>query len=482
MLFNSFEFFLFFPCVVLVHFLIPHRFRWLLLLAASYYFYMAWEPVYILLIVVSTLVDYFIGLLLGRTQIKPKRVLLLCVSVFVNLGLLFFFKYYNFLSTSFEDLFRLLSLPLSLPKTNVLLPIGISFYTFQTLGYTIDVYRGRQEPQKHLGIFALYVAFFPQLVAGPIERAKNLIPQLIQKHEFDYDRVTSGLKLMAWGLFKKIVIADRLASLVDTVYSDPTGFEGPVLFTATIFFAFQIYCDFSGYSDMAIGAAQVLGIKLMINFKRPYFAASIIEFWRRWHISLSTWFRDYLYISLGGSRAGLYRLLISIFVVFFLSGLWHGAKWTYVIWGVYHALLYLLSYVLIKRYPALLGSEKSTLLSNIVKILFTFSLVCIGWIIFRADSMQDVAYIITHLISGWTGYADILTIKSKIGISVFQMLICWSSIAFLLVIQIIQRKGSIRERVSKLPFIVRWSLYYALILSILLLGVFSENHFIYFQF
>lgn len=485
MLFNSFEFLAFFPIVVIATFLIPHRWRWLLLLAASYYFYMAWSPVYILLIIASTIVDYLAGLMLGATTVRRRRIAILCVSMFLNLGLLFFFKYYNFFSHSLESVFRYLSLPLELPESHVLLPIGISFYTFQTMAYTIDVYRGKQEPQKHPGIFALYVTFFPQLVAGPIERAKNLIPQLIEKHEFEYKRVTDGLKLMAWGMFKKIVIADRLASLVDTVYSKPSEFRGPVLVAATFFFAFQIYCDFSGYSDIAIGASQVLGVKLMTNFRRPYFAKSIAEFWQRWHISLSTWFRDYLYISLGGNRVSVPRWTLNIMIVFFLSGLWHGARWTFVIWGVYHGVLLLVEHFSSRLFPAFSKIDNNSTVIRFLKVLLTFILVNIGWIMFRANSVNDLLYITSHLFSGWEAFADITALKimaSHVGMDAIQMLISWVSIMFLVFVQLLQRKGSIRAWINHQHFTIRWALYYALILSLVFFGIFSENQFIYFQF
>ena len=321
MLFNSFEYFLFFPIVAMLYFGVPQRLRWVLLLAASYFFYMCWKPGYLLLIVASTLVDYWAGLGIGRaTSVSGKRGYL-AVSLTANLGLLFFFKYYNFFSDSLREFSRLWGGTLDIPHSDFLLPVGISFYTFQTLSYTIEVYRGNKEPERHLGIFALYVAFFPQLVAGPIERAQRLLPQFREKHEFVYDRVVSGLKLIAWGLFKKVVIADRLAGVVDVVYGNVDAHSGPAFVVATVAFAFQIFCDFSGYTDIAIGSARVMGFELMTNFRRPYFAASIPDFWRRWHISLSTWFRDYVYVPLGGSRVSRSRWYGNLFIVFLVSGL-----------------------------------------------------------------------------------------------------------------------------------------------------------------
>jgi alginate O-acetyltransferase complex protein AlgI len=337
MFFNSLEFVIFFPLVVFAYFALPYKWRWSLLLLASYYFYMCWRPEYIILIIASTLIDYFAGLRMGQVN-KKKRKKYLILSLCTNLGLLFAFKYFNFFNNSLQATFNQFNLFYNVPAFSVLLPVGISFYTFQTLSYSIDVYRGDREPERHLGIFALYVAFFPQLVAGPIERSTHLLPQFYEKHNVDYVRITNGLKLMTWGFFKKLVIADRLAIYVNQVYNAPGDFHGAHIWIATYFFAIQIFCDFSGYSDIAIGAAEIMGYRFMKNFRRPYLAQSIAEFWKRWHISLSTWFRDYLYIPLGGNRVGKWRWYYNLFVVFMVSGLWHGANWTFVVWGALHGL------------------------------------------------------------------------------------------------------------------------------------------------
>ena len=312
MLFNSTQFIIFFPIVVSIYFLLPHRMRWFMLLTASYYFYMCWKAEYLLLILISTFIDYFAAIQMSKQSVQSKRKIYLILSLVVNLGLLFGFKYFNFFNDSLRTIFNQFNIFYDVPAFKVLLPVGISFYTFQTLSYTIDVYRGKRDPEKHLGIFALYVAFFPQLVAGPIERSTRLIPQLRKKYNFDYDRVTDGLKLMLWGFFKKVVIADRIAVIVNQVYNNPHDAAGFPFLIGTYLFAFQIYCDFSGYSDIAIGAAKIFGINLMENFRRPYFAKSIREFWQRWHISLSTWFRDYLYLSLGGSHITKWRWYYNI--------------------------------------------------------------------------------------------------------------------------------------------------------------------------
>ena len=339
MLFNSMSFFVFFGLVTPTYFLLPHRFRWLLLLAASCVFYMAFVPVYLLILLFTIIVDYFAGLLIHGSTGKTRK-LWLVASIVSNVGVLFFFKYFNFFNENLTHLAEFLNWQYSIRSLQILLPIGLSFHTFQAMSYTIEVYYGRQQPEKHFGIYALYVMFYPQLVAGPIERPQNLLPQFREVHSFDPYRVSLGLSRMIWGLFKKVVIADRLVYLVDVVYVHPGYYDGLSLFTATIFFAFQIYCDFSGYCDIALGAAQVMGFHLMENFEQPYFSRSISEFWRRWHISLSTWFKDYLYIPLGGNRLTLVRTWGNLAIVFLVSGLWHGANWTYIVWGRFARILF----------------------------------------------------------------------------------------------------------------------------------------------
>ena len=489
MLFNSTEFLIFFPIVVFVYFMTPYRLRWVILLVASYYFYMAWKASYIILIVISTLIDYFSSHMMSRYSEKKQRRPFLYLSIFTNLGLLFTFKYFNFFNESLANTFNFLNLSYSIPSLEVLLPVGISFYTFQTMSYSIDVYQGKIKPEKHLGIFAVFVAFFPQLVAGPIERAGNLLGQFRKSFDFNYVRVTDGLKLMAWGMFKKVVIADNLAIMVNNVYNNPLEYEGISLVIATIFFAFQIYCDFSGYSDIAIGAAQVMGFKLMLNFNRPYYAKSISEFWKRWHISLSTWFRDYTYIPLGGNRVVKWRWYYNLFITFLVSGLWHGANWTFVIWGAVHGLYLILAVVSKEKWSAFYQkfniNPSGSLISGL-QVLTTFSLVCFAWIFFRANNLSDALYIIQHSFSSisnlWKMSAsDINHVLFLDGgfnifmISVFAILI-------MEIIHFMQRKGSIRLLLTRRPVWLRWLAYYFLIFSILLFGQFESQDFIYFQF
>ncbi|MEL6614651.1 MAG: MBOAT family O-acyltransferase, partial [Bacteroidota bacterium] len=401
MLFNSLAFAVFFPLAVLGYFLTPQRGRWAWLLAASYIFYAWWRVDYLLLIAFSTLVDYGAALGMGRQNERRKRLPFLLLSLTSNLGLLFVFKYYGFFADSVAAVLGMAGRDVTFSGLDILLPVGISFYTFQTLAYTIDVFRGRQEPERHLGIFALYVSFFPQLVAGPIERSQHLLPQFRQEYAPDRARMASGLRMMLWGLVMKCVVADRLAPYVDTVYSAPEAFGGAATWMATYAFAFQIYADFAGYSLVAIGAARVLGFDLMQNFARPYFSKSISEFWRRWHISLSSWFRDYLYIPLGGNRVSRARFYTNILIVFAVSGLWHGAAWPFVIWGALHGLYLIIG--------AATGAARDRLWARVgpqavagvrasgvalgdgvqrwVRVFITFHLAVFAWVFFRARTM-----------------------------------------------------------------------------------------------
>lgn len=482
MLFNSLHFLLFFPIVIFLYFSIPHKFRWILLLLSSYYFYMSWKPEYIILILISTIIDYVAALKIHNATSKTTKKICLSLSIATNIGLLFAFKYFNFISDSVREFLSLISIQMNPLTHKLLLPVGISFYTFQTLSYTIDVYRGKMQPQKHLGIFAVYVSFFPQLVAGPIERAKNLLPQFFEKKQFDYVRVTDGLKLMLWGFFKKIVIADRLALFVNLVYNNPTDYTGASLILATLFFAFQIYCDFSGYSDIAIGAAQVMGFSLMDNFKRPYFSRSINEFWRRWHISLSTWFKDYVYIPLGGNRVSKMRWVLNILIVFLVSGLWHGAAWTFVVWGGLHGLFIVIETITKKPKDTLLQKTKIAKHKSIVRfieICITFILVNIGWIFFRANKLSDAWYILTHLHTN-INLNSILLFASSVSKTEFAVAIL--AIVFMECVHLIQEHVRMRHFLSNKPIWVRWSIYILIIYAILGFGIFGQTEFIYFQF
>lgn len=501
MLFNSLEYVVFLPLVVTAYFALPYRFRWVLLLAASYYFYGCWKPEYLLLIILGTVVDYAIALRMARYTSKEQRKPYLYISLLYNLGSLFAFKYFNFFNDSAREIFHQLNIFYDVPAFKVLLPVGISFYTFQTLAYTIDVYRGRQEAERHLGIFALYVSFFPQLVAGPIERSTNLIPQFRQKHTFNYERTVSGLKLIMWGLFQKLVIADRLAIYVDQVYNNPGVYSGLPVVLATYFFAFQIYCDFSGYTDIAIGSARIMGYDLMENFRRPYFAKSIGEFWRRWHISLSTWFRDYLYIPLGGNRVPRWQWCVNLLIVFVASGLWHGANWTFLAWGALHG-AYLIAGILTgdardrawswldARYAAegkfqiraagFVPIPPVRKLRRYVGLFVTFHLVLFAWIFFRAATISDAFLTIKHMIHYNAGRSSILGVSLEMGRE--GLLIAFISIAVLIAVHLTGRNVNGARFMDERPAWVRWSLYYGLGFAILFFGVFTRQAFIYFQF
>jgi alginate O-acetyltransferase complex protein AlgI len=487
MLFNSLSFLFFFVIVVVIYFALPYRFRWVLLLAASYYFYMTTKPVFVVFILFSTFSTYYTALRMGKAESKSKRKKYLLLSLFSNLGLLFLLKYYNFLDDSLEVFFSHFNIIYKLPAFHAILPIGISFYTFKSLSYTIDVYRGTKPPERHLGFFALYVAFFPQLLAGPIERATRFLPQLYERFDFDYQRVVKGLRLMLWGFFQKMVIADNLATLVDSIYKNPANYPGLPLFFATFFFAFQIYCDFAGYSDIAIGAAQVMGYQTMENFSRPYLSKSISEFWRRWHISLSSWFRDYLYIPMGGNRVSGQRWYLNLFVVMLICGFWHGANWTFLVWGGLHG-FYLIFSILTRsardHFVRMIGLDQAPRLHSSLKILITFSLVCFAWIFFKADTITNAFRIISNLFTGW-GKTFAVETWEKIpfwGPLKFELVISLISIGILLSVHLMEERGNIIDRFSEKPVWIRWPVYYSLLIAILLFGNFGAKPFIYFQF
>jgi alginate O-acetyltransferase complex protein AlgI len=459
---------------------------------------MSWKPEYIILILISTIIDYVCGWQIYKSDNRKRRRLFLIISLITNLGILAAFKYFNFFSESAVLFLQQFSLDFSAPTLQVLLPVGISFYTFQTLSYTIDIYRRKIKPEKHLGIFAVYVSFFPQLVAGPIERAKNLLPQFAEKYNFDYKRVTDGLKLMLWGFYKKIVIADGVAIIVDNAFNSPGNDTGVTLLIATILFAFQIFCDFSGYSDIAIGAAQVMGFRLMTNFRRPYHAHSISDFWHRWHISLSTWFKDYLYIPLGGSKVKIPRWYLNLFIVFLVSGLWHGANWTFVVWGALHGIYMISSIVTLKwreKFNKAIGLIKIPRIHKLLQIIFTFILVNIGWVFFRANNVSEAweilkkiatwIYSIPSLIWTHVPISQIIeydTWKDKLGLDTVSLCIIIGAILFMEIVHLIQRETSVRQFMSEKPRYLRWVIYLILIWAILILGVFGEREFIYFQF
>lgn len=483
MLFNSLEFLVFFPVVVALYFALPQGWRQIHLLVASYLFYMAWEPAYALLLLASTVVDW--GVALGMERVgKPGRRALLGLSLAVNLGLLGSFKYYNLINSTFTALVARWGVDWPLPESNLLLPVGISFYTFQTLAYTIDVYRGKQAAERNFFLFALYVSYFPQLVAGPIERSGRLLPQLEVMHAFDPERVASGLRLMLWGFFKKVVVADRLAVVVQHVYDQPSEVGGAAFVLGTLCFGYQVYCDFSGYSDIAIGAARVMGIELMKNFDQPHLARSTAEFWSRWHISLITWFRDYVYIPLGGSRRGPARTALNVLIVFGISGLWHGADWSFLLWGLLSGLAVLGGRVTAAHRSALaerIGLVRLPRLRVVLQIAGTILFTYGFFPLFRADDIQHAAAMYARLPVGWGELFDAggQAFLHQVGVSGALLVYTVALIPVTEVLEYVQRH---KHTFAPAPLWLRWAGDYALLGAVLFLGRFGLDQFVYFQF
>jgi alginate O-acetyltransferase complex protein AlgI len=476
MLFNSFDFAVFFPVVTLLYFLLPPRARVAWLVAASCWFYMAFVPKYLLILFGVILIDYTAGRLIAPAQ-GTRRRWYLALSIVANVGLLSFFKYFNFFQANAAAIAAWFGHPAPFAALQILLPIGLSFHTFQSMSYTIEVYRGRAPAERSILHFACYVLFYPQLVAGPIERPQNLLPQFHAPRCFDSERLFTGLRLMATGLFKKIIIADRLAPFADAAYTAPAHYSGADLLIATYFFAVQIYCDFSGYSDIARGAARVMGIDLMENFNRPYLAASFADFWRRWHISLSTWFRDYLYIPLGGNRAGHGRRALNLLAVFAVSGLWHGANWTFLIWGLLHGVFLITELAITRGKPAAPGLWRALLRGFLV-----FNVTCLAWVFFRATDLASARLILTRIVTAFTetGSAslpgpDAVTFWCSLGLALV-----------LFAVEAIGRQRSVWATLDEKPRWQRWTAYYVFAVAFAILALTGPQHsakpFIYFQF
>ncbi len=496
MLFNSIEFLLFFPAVVLLYYAIPGKKRMYWLLVVSYAFYMGWNAKYALLLFGSTAVTFISGLLIGRAKKKApedkkskagRLWVALCLAA--NLGILFFFKYFDFTLENINSLLAAIGRePIKL-SFSFLLPVGISFYIFQALSYTMDVYRGDVRVERSFFKYAVFVSFFPQLVAGPIERSKNLLYQFDEPHRFDMDKVRDGLLMMVWGFFQKIVIADRAAILVNQVYNYPMYYGGIEVVLATILFAVQIYGDFAGYSCIAIGAAQIMGFELMENFRRPYFAVSVADFWRRWHISLSSWFRDYLYIPLGGNRKGKARKYFNLMVVFLVSGLWHGAAWTFVIWGCLNGLYQIIGDITRPARKKLMDSmhiSTDTASHRILQGIITFCLICFAWIFFRANSISDAFRIIGSLAKiDLTCLTDGSLLKLGLNEQAWGVLLF--GIAVLIIVSLMRERGMrIRASLAKQELWLRWLVYIAAVMAVLIFGIYGPGFdaaaFIYFQF
>lgn len=476
MLFNSLEFIAFFLVVTPLYYVLPHKFRWFHLLVASCWFYMAFVPVYIVILFATIIIDYVAGLLIEQAQGR-KRKYYLVISLVANIGVLFVFKYYNFFIGNINA-----ASGLSIPLLTILLPIGLSFHTFQAMSYTIEVYRGNQKAETHFGIYALYVMFYPQLVAGPIERPQNILHQFHERKSFSYENVVNGLKMIAWGMFKKVVIADRLAVYVNEVFDHHSQYEGIPVLIACVFFALQIYLDFSAYSEIALGCAKTLGFDLMVNFRSPYFARSVVEFWSRWHISLSTWFRDYLYIPLGGNRISQKRTVLNQFIVFMVSGFWHGANWTFIFWGFLHG-----TYVSVENVMKRSLKLKSPLF---LKRLFILALITFAWIFFRATSMSQAFEMISSSVRHIPGQMSailsntdlarlkLLYVNKESSVLFLSVIFC----ALVFIVESRQKGRSITEYFASLSRPLRYAAYLFLIYGSILFGIFEKNQFIYFQF
>jgi len=477
MLFNSIEFAIFLPITFVLYWFVTnnnYKFQNVLLVAASYFFYGWWDWRFLSLIFFSSSVDYLIGRGLSKEKSPEKRKLLLFASILVNLSFLGVFKYFNFFAESFADAFTLMGYSIEASRLNIVLPVGISFYTFQTLSYSIDVYRKKLKPTKDVVSFFAFVSFFPQLVAGPIERATNLLPQFYKQRKFNYSEAVDGLRQILWGLFKKIVIADNCAYYANDIFLNHADYSGSTLVLGAIFFAFQIYGDFSGYSDIAIGTARLFGFKLMQNFAFPYFSRDIAEFWRRWHISLSTWFRDYVYIPLGGSRGGTWMKVRNTFIIFLVSGFWHGANWTFIAWGAINAFCFLPLLLLKQNRKNTNDVAQGKLLPNlreIIQIGVTFFITVLAWIFFRADNLSHAYNYISEIFTTSLFTMPILPTKTLLFLGIF-ILIEW-----------LQRENQHALQLDniKIPTVIKWSFYYLIIFVIIVFGG-AQQEFIYFQF
>ena len=472
MLFNSWQFGIFLPIVFALYWSIPQRFKWFVILISSYWFYMSWNIKYVTLILFTTIISYTSAILIERTKNQRTKKIILALTLIACLGVLFTFKYVNFFSQNLVYILNLFTIHLHPITLKLLLPVGISFYTFQTLGYVIDVYRGTTKAERHFGIYAAFISFFPQLVAGPIERTNNLLPQIKANHEFNYEQATYGLKLMAWGLFKKLVISDNIAVEADKIFGNLHEYHGFTLILASLYFTVQIYCDFSGYSDIARGCSKLFGIELMENFRSPYFSSSIKEFWSRWHISLSTWFRDYVYIPLGGNRVSKFRHNVNLMITFIVSGLWHGANWTFVIWGSLHGLAQVIE-------NAFMSHEKHHGFKRAFRVVCVFVLCSVLWVFFRAQSLDEAMYIFTHMFDGITNIREWLhtDIRAK-RVFMFGGL----TVAVYDYISYIRNEEAINLIRNKGTF-TRWLAYITLGLAVMIFSAKkAATEFVYFQF
>lgn len=477
MLLNTFPFLIFCIFVFILYWKISVKFQWVLLLLASYYFIGSWKPEFILYIVVTTLINYGCAFLISGSQHKKTA---LALTLFWNIGTLFVFKYFNFFSETLSQFFRLEQIHVSLPVFQILAPIGISFYTFQTIGYIADVYRGKYKPEKHLGYFALFLSFFPQLSAGPIARADELLPQLKKLRTFNYPQAVSGLKLFTFGLLKKMVIADNLAVIVDRIFNNLPQYQGFSLVFAIVLFSWQIYMDFSGYTDMARGIARIFGIELTINFNFPYAAGSIRDFWRRWHISLSRWLKDYIYIPLGGNRKGYIRTGLHTLIVFTVCGFWHGASWNFLLWGILHGLA-VAGERIVTHFTAV-----RIRIPRYIGLVYTYSIVCISWVFFRANTLSDTTYILRHSIVGIRNFINpgyiLASISQIFNTNFWEFFIISTLLLMAIVLEVTHNAHALTGWIKKQHVIVRMIFYTTVILIIVHLRNADIKQFIYVRF
>ena len=500
MLFNSFGYAVFLPIIFLLHWITPRKWRWALLLAASCFFYATWGPEYIVVLLLTIVISYYAALYMERAGkqrgrsangkknrgASPSAKTVLVLSIIFCAGLLFFFKYLNFFSENVAALLQRFSIPMQPFTLRLALPIGISFYLFQTISYLVDVYKGKIPAERHFGIYAVYISFFPKVMQGPIERGESLLPQLHKPRRFNYGQASYGIKLMAWGFFKKLVLADGLSIYVSQVYDNLPSYTGFSLMLATFFYAIQLYCDFSGYTDIALGSAGILGIRLSPNFRSPYFASSIKDFWGRWHISLSSWLRDYIYIPLGGSRVGRVRHALNIMITFLVSGLWHGASWNYVLWGGIHGALQIIEgfFPWNKKSSRFQTDRRLHAMLCIVTVPVTFLLVCFAWIFFRAATLQDAFYVIRNMFTGiGSPYTYIHDCALQLGLTFRNLVFHCLPLIPLFLFDLVSLKTDVIALISRQRFFIRWPVYILLLLVILLFsekGVTTE--FIYMQF
>ncbi|RII36649.1 MBOAT family protein [Clostridium chromiireducens] len=508
MIFNSINFIIFFLIISFLYYLVPKKIQWIFLLVVSLIFYMYAGPKFIIFIVITTITTYYCAIFIEKKSenqqilnsnvdetdkniniVRRHKSFILIIALIINIGILFFLKYYNYFINLGNSIFEIWDISTRFPTLTLILPLGISFYTLQAIGYCIDVYRNKYEPEKNIFKYALFLLFFPQILQGPIGRYDSLAAQIYKEKNFNYDNVKFGFQLMVFGFFKKLVIADRANILVNQVFDNYQSYSGYHIFLASLFYTLQIYADFSGCTDIARGAAQVLDINIMKNFDRPYFAKSIQDFWRRWHISLSSWFRDYLYFPLGGNRKGICGKCVNILIVFFVSGVWHGVGLHYIAWGLLHGIYQIIGIILMPFRNLIVktfGINRQSFGHKLYKIMVTFSLVNFAWIFFRADGLRNALHMIKSIVLSIINRDPVYNVFYSMGLDATNFRIIVISIFVMIIVSSLQRKINIRETIAQQSFSFRWTLYFISVCSIIILGIYGEtgtsSAFIYYKF